>query len=73
LAIYIKTYADFGYVKNYSVYEQNDLNTKLSNKFLLGTGAGIDIVTSYDTVLRFEYSFNSEGKGGFFFNVKKEF
>ncbi len=73
LAIYIKTYADFGYVKNYSAYTNNDLNTKFSDEFLAGYGGGIDIVASYDTVLRFEYSFNREGKGGFFFNVKKEF
>ena len=73
LAIYVKTYADFGYVRNYSIYEQNDLNTRFSNQFLLGFGTGIDVVTSYDTVLRFEYSINHEGKGGFFFNVKKEF
>ena len=38
-----------------------------------GAGAGIDFVTVYDTVLRFEYTFTREGTRGFFFNIKKEF
>lgn len=73
LSIFLKTYADLGYVKNYPYYEQNNLNGILSDKLLIGTGAGIDIVTAYDMAFRFEYSFNGEGEGGFFFNIKKEF
>lgn len=73
LAIYLKTYADFAYVENYPAYEATGMNTALTNKWLRGTGFGIDIVGSYDVVLRFEYSFNGEGKNGFFFHVKKEF
>jgi hypothetical protein len=49
------------------------MNTRLTNKFLTGFGAGLDVVSSYDVVLRFEYSFNGEGESGFFFHVKKEF
>jgi outer membrane protein assembly factor BamA len=75
LAIYLKTYADFGYVRNYPAYENNDppLNTLLSNRFIAGTGFGLDLVSSYDVVLRFEYTFNAEGRRGFFFHIKKEF
>ena len=73
LAIYLKSYADFGYVKNYPLYEENQINNRLSNRFLIGVGLGIDVVTVYDTVLRFEYSLTREGIGGFFFHIKKEF
>ncbi|HEX5168362.1 MAG TPA: POTRA domain-containing protein [Cyclobacteriaceae bacterium] len=73
LSIYIKTYADVGYVQNYPYYEQNNFNNILSDKLLVGAGAGIDIVTAYDMVFRLEYSFNGEGQSGFFLNVKKEF
>ena len=70
LAIYLKTYADVGYVSNYPHYE---INSRLTNKLLSGVGMGIDIVGSYDMVFRFEYTYNAEGNRGFFFNLKKEF
>lgn len=73
VSIYFKTYADLGYVKNYSYYEERGLNTMLSDKLLFGTGFGLDVVGFYDIVLRFEYSFNAEGEQGFFFHVKREF
>lgn len=73
LAIYLKGYADWGYVNNYSAYSENSINTLLSDKFLGGAGAGVDIVTAYDVVLRVEYSFTSQHTNGFFLHVKKEF
>jgi hypothetical protein len=73
LAIYFKTYADFGYVKNYDDYESLGLNTRLTDKILQGTGFGIDVVGSYDVVLRFEYTFNAEGENGLFFHLRREF
>lgn len=73
LSIYLKTYADLGYVRNYPYYEARSLNTTLSDKLLLGTGFGVDVVGFYDIVIRFEYSFNAQGEQGFFFHVKKEF
>jgi hypothetical protein len=73
ISIYLKTYADLGYVQNYPYYEELDINTRLSNNVLAGTGFGLDVVGFYDIVLRFEYSFNAEGEQGFFFHVKKEF
>jgi hypothetical protein len=71
LSIFLKTYADIGYVRNYPYYETNEINKRLSNNLLSGVGAGIDIVASYDAVFRFEYSFNGEGENGFFFHIKK--
>ncbi len=73
LAIYLKTYADWGYVQNYPLYEQLNINKRLSDRLLVGAGAGADIVTLYDLVFRLEYTFTREGTHGFFFNVKKEF
>jgi hypothetical protein len=73
ISIYFKTYADLGYVKNYPDYITEGRNTRLSDKVITGTGFGLDVVGSYDVVVRFEYSFNAEGEHGFFFHVKKEF
>jgi len=73
ISVYLKTYADLGYVKNYPYYEERNFNTRLSDKLLFGTGLGLDVVGFYDMVLRFEYSFNAEREHGFFFHVKKEF
>ena len=69
IAIYLKTYVDFAYVTNYPNYANN----RLSDTLLSGAGGGIDIVGSYDVVLRLEYTFNKQGVGGFFFHLKKEF
>jgi len=73
LALYIKAYADFGYVQNYTYYQEQDLNTRLSNRILMGVGAGLDIVTVYDLVIRLEYTYTQDQRGGFFLNARKEF
>jgi hypothetical protein len=73
LAIYLKGYLDVGYVQNYPRYRELDINTKLSDRLLTGAGGGVDIVSLYDLVFRFEYTITREGTRGFFFNVKKEF
>ncbi|MCD9014328.1 POTRA domain-containing protein [Parachryseolinea silvisoli] len=70
LAIYLKAYGDVGYVHNYNNYT---LSNQLTGRLLSGGGMGIDIVGSYDTVFRFEYTYNAEGVSGLFFNLKKEF
>lgn len=73
LTIYLKGYADFGYVENYPRYDEIKINTTLSNRFLAGAGLGLDIVSAYDSVLRLEYTFTRENTHGFFFHLKKEF
>jgi len=73
LAIYLKGYADVGYVRNYNYYEEANINTRLSDRFLAGFGGGLDVVMLYDMVFRFEYTFTREGTQGFFFHLKKEF
>ncbi len=73
IALYLKAYVDFGYVTNYGRYDELNINTRLSNRMLAGAGLGLDLVTLYDNVFRFEYTFTREGTRGFFFHVKKEF
>jgi len=73
VAVYLKGYADIGYVRNYDAYEEAGINTRLSDRFLAGMGSGIDVVLLYDMVIRFEYTFTREGTQGFFFHLKKEF
>lgn len=73
VAVYLKAYYDFGYVENYPRYNDLGQNQLLSTKWLQGAGAGLDLVTLYDIVFRFEYTFTQDGRTGFFFNVRKEF
>lgn len=63
IEMYFKTYFDVGYVRNTRV---DFFNEALSNKPLWGTGFGVDLVTFYNAVMRFEYSFNSRNESGFF-------
>jgi len=72
IAIYLKTYADWGYVNNYSAYVQADVNNILTNTMISGAGFGVDVVTGYDLAIRFEYTFTSQNNG-FFLHFKKEF
>jgi len=60
-AFYLNTFADAGYVTN-KFTEDNPYN----NKMLFSWGLGLDFVTYYDMVFRFEYAFTSIGTSGFF-------
>ncbi|ULQ56096.1 hypothetical protein KJS94_15720 [Flavihumibacter rivuli] len=66
--IYAKAYGDMGYSHN-----KNFPDNSLVNKMLYTAGAGIDVVTFYDIVMRFEYGFNQLGESGFFFHFKNDF
>ncbi|MCE6992287.1 BamA/TamA family outer membrane protein [Dyadobacter sp. CY323] len=70
LAVYLNTFADAGYVKNH--YPEFS-NTRLGNSMLYGAGAGLDIVTFYNIVTRFNFTLNGKGEKRFFFNVAREF
>lgn len=61
-AFYLNAFADAGYVVN----KYTD-NNPYCNEMLLSWGLGLDFVTYYDMVLRFEYAFTSIGTNGFFF------
>lgn len=62
-ALYLTLYADAGYV--YSSRFQEPGNT-YQNSLLSGFGAGLDIVTFYDRVMRIEYSINGFGRKGLY-------
>lgn len=53
---YLNFFTDIGYVSE-KFYQ---LDNTLSNKLLFGYGLGIDLITLYDRVLRFEFSRNRE-------------
>ena len=66
-AFYLKTFLDLGYAgEPLTSTEGNFLNKEL----LVGFGIGLDFVTFYDFVIRFEYSINREGQSGFFVNFR---
>ena len=60
-AFYLNTFGDCGYVVN-KFTDNNPLN----NKMQFSWGFGLDFVTYYDMVLRFEYAFTSYHTNGFF-------
>jgi outer membrane protein assembly factor BamA len=70
LDCFVKAYFDAAFVSNPFVYDEAD---KLSNRPIYSGGVGIDLVTAYAMAYRFEFSYNSLTKGGFFFNMKTEF
>ena len=61
-AIYLNVFADFAYVSD----NRENVYNPLANELIIGYGIGIDVVTYYDFVVRFEYSFNKMGESGFF-------
>lgn len=66
-AFYLNLYIDAGYVVDKRYYAVNPL----SNNLLYGTGLGLDFVSFYDKVIRFEYSLNKELEHGFFLHFIK--
>ncbi len=61
-AFYLNLFADAGYVQNNFSASQNPL----SNQWLYSYGLGLDFLTYYDTVVRFELSVNKQRESGFF-------
>lgn len=68
-ALYIGIFSDIAYVDDRINYRYNSL----ANSLLFGTGIGVDFVTYYDSVLRFEYAFNKKGEHGFFLHLNAPF
>lgn len=66
--VFLKAYGDLGYS-----YTPNYGNSILNNKLLRTWGAGVDIVTFYDVVVRLEYSFNQLGDKGLFIHTQTDF
>lgn len=70
VAAYLNSFVDVGYVKN-NFPALN--NTKLANKWLVGGGLGLDVVTWYNVVGRLNYSINGLGEKRIFLNLSREF
>jgi outer membrane protein assembly factor BamA len=66
--IFLKSYADLGYV-----YNKKEFSSNLNNTLLYTGGFGIDILTFYDVNLRFEYSFNQLNQKGLFLHTQSGF
>src|SRR5690606_37182915 len=64
---YLSANFDHGYVNDRNRIPEN---AQLTNTYLYGYGLGLDLVTFYDQVFRFEYSINNLGQGNFFINVR---
>jgi outer membrane protein assembly factor BamA len=71
LAVYIKTFFDAGYVFNDIPVEGSTLD--YTNQPVFGYGLGLDLVTFYDMVFRWEYSINDQGESGLRFGLRAEF
>ena len=67
-ALYLNIFADAGY----GIYNQDfgQETNDLQNAFLFGYGAGLDFVTYYDVVVRFEFSANLLNETGFFLHFR---
>jgi outer membrane protein assembly factor BamA len=65
-AVYFNVFADAGYVNA----DFPDPTNTMVNTWQFSAGAGIDLVTYYDQVLRFDYVINRYGERGFFFHVE---
>jgi outer membrane protein assembly factor BamA len=70
IAAYLSLNFDHGYIKNYPAYE---LNTLFTEKYIYGGGIGIDIISFYDFVMRWEYSINIEREQALYFNLYAAF
>ena len=64
-SIYANLIFDAGYVSDNQTYWKNPL----ANKFIYGTGLGLDFVTYYDMVFGFEYTINRENQKNFFISL----
>jgi hemolysin activation/secretion protein len=68
--IFLKAYADIGYVWNYAGYTNGKF---LTDQLLSSAGTGLDITFSYDATLRLEYSVNKLNERGLFIHIRREF
>ena len=72
IALYLKTYFDSGYIWNTWSFPEN-ANNRFTNEFIYGGGVGLDLVTFYDLVIRFEYSYNKAKESGLVIGLMSEF
>lgn len=64
----VKSYITFNFDMGYANNPYDSPTNFLTNRFLYGGGIGIDFVTYYNMLWRFEYSINRLGEKGLYFN-----
>lgn len=69
IAVYLNAFTDQGYVAD----AINGAANPLANHWQQGYGLGLDLVTSYDQVLRLEYSINGLAETGFYLHFTQPF
>lgn len=62
-SLFLTLYSDGGYVSSTRFQE---MGNTYQNTWMQGIGAGLDLVTYYDRVIRLEYSINSFGRKGLY-------
>jgi outer membrane protein assembly factor BamA len=67
-SFYAKTYGDAGYCHTLPEYA-----ARLNNRMLYTTGAGLDLLSIYDSRLSIEYSLNQLGEKGLFLHARSSF
>jgi outer membrane protein assembly factor BamA len=68
LRIYAKVYGNAGYV-----YSPDPQTNFLNNRMLYSAGVGFDVITLYDFIVRFEWSFNQLGQNDLYLHRKNYF
>lgn len=67
--IYLKTFANAGYVHN----PNTTLHNALNNKILYSGGFGLDIIVFTDMIFKIEYSFNHLGQNGLYLHRREKY
>ena len=68
-AFYLTSFIDAGVSKLNTTSPFNSLN----NEALISAGLGLDIVTYYDLVFRFEYALTNKKTNGFYIHFEQAF
>ncbi len=71
IQIFTDIFTDFAYVKNNDTFYLE--NNTLANTPLFSAGLGINILTYYDWLIRFEYSRNIQNYSGFYLHFEAPF
>ncbi len=69
LAVYLNAFADFGHVWDSRYADANFL----ANEWQQGYGVGVNVVTSYDQVMRVEYTLNAQAERAFYLHFAQPF
>ncbi|WNJ16493.1 BamA/TamA family outer membrane protein [Pontibacter sp. G13] len=66
LGVFISTYTDFGYIRDWSSSNQDQT---FKDQLLTGYGVGLNVIGFYDMLLRIEFSRNHLGQSGVYLHT----